>query len=215
MTIVTITTVADSTIAKSLEANGIYAAAQTAGGDARIIGFNGYKGASNPAIQQLVAGEYVDQWTPALRTKGALGANGEGAELNLLAVDPDALSKLLVDDSMRRVAQQAAQMLNQDANTASQPVMLPPNTVSLSMTGGLSEPFIDIWSRIKGADGTTTTVLMIPVQDQGSVSDFGTYTGTIENVSNGPYELLSILIYEPPVGPVGDRVTLTMRISKL
>ena len=210
VTIVTITTVADSTIAKSLEANGIYAAAQTAGGDARIIGFNGYKGASNPAIQQLVAGEYVDQWTPALRTKGALGANGEGAELNLLAVDPDALSKLLVDDSMRRVAQQAAQMLNQDANTASQPVMLPPNTVSLSMTGGLSEPFIDIWSRIKGADGTTTTVLMIPVQDQGSVSDFGTYTGTIENVSNGPYELLSILIYEPPVGPVGDRVTLTI-----
>lgn len=212
VTIVTITAVADSTIAKSLEANGIYAAAQTAGGDARVTGFNGYKGASNPAIQQLVAGEYVDRWTPALRTKGTLGANGEGAELNLLAVAPDALSKLLVDDSMRPIAQQAAQMLNSAGNPASQPVkiILPPDTVSLSMTGGLSEPFIDIWSRIKGADGTTTTVLMIPDQDQVSGSDSGTYFGTIENQSNGPYELLSILIYEPPVGPVGHKVTLTV-----
>ncbi|MBT3994878.1 MAG: hypothetical protein HOF01_03685 [Chloroflexi bacterium] len=214
VTIVTITAVADSTIAKSLEANGIYAAAQTAGGDARIVGFNGYKGASNPAIQQLIAGEYIDQWTPALRTKGALGANGEGADLNLLAVDPDALSKLLVDDSMRSVAQQAAQMLNSESNPASQPakIMLPPDTVSLSMTGGLSEPFIDIWSRIKGADGTTTTILMIPVQDQSSGADFGsgTFIGAIENESNGPYELLSILIYEPPVGPVGHKVTLSI-----
>lgn len=212
ITIVTITAVADSTIAKSLEANGKYAAAQTAGADARITGFNGYKGASNPAIQQMVARENIDQWTPALRTKGALGANGEGAELNLLAVDPDALSKLLVEDSMRPIAQQAAQTLNQGVNPTAQPVkiMLPPDTVSLSMVGGLSEPFIDIWSRIKGADGTTTTVLMIPVQDQVSGSNYGTYIGAIENESNGPYELLSILIYEPPVGPVGHKVTLTI-----
>lgn len=212
VTIVTITAVADSTIAKSLEANGIYAAAQTAGSDARIVGFNGYKGARNAAIQQLVAGENVDQWTPALRTKGVLGANGEGAELNLLAVDPANLSQLLVDDSMRAVAQQAAQTLNQGAITASQPVkiMLPPDTVSLSMTGGVSKPFIDIWSRIKGADGTTTTVLMTRVQDQGSGSGSGTFIGAIENESNGPYELLSVLIYEPPVGPVGHKVSLTV-----
>jgi hypothetical protein len=212
VTIVTITAVADSTIAKSLEASGVYTAAQAAGSDARITGFNGYKGASNPAIQQLVSGQNVEQWTPALRTKGAFGANGEGAELNLLAVDPDVLSRLLVDDSMRPIAEKAGRMLTADASSSPQPaeIMLPPDTVSLRMTGGLSEQFIDIWSRIKGADGTTTTVLMVPSQAQGSDSDTSTYFGVIENESNGPYELISILIYEPPVGPVGHKVTLSV-----
>ena len=211
ITIVTITAVADSTIASSLEANGLLAAAQTAGADARITGLDGYRGESNPATLKLLAGDYIEQWTPALRTRGNLGANGEGAELNLLAVDPDALSLLLVDESMRSAAEQAAQMLS-PANEDSRPVriMLPNDTASLHMVGAMSKPLIDIWVRLKGSDGATTTILMVPTEENNPDPTAEIFTGVITDISNGPYELLSILIYEPPVGPVGHKVILTV-----
>jgi hypothetical protein len=211
ITIVTVTAVADSTIASSLEANGLLTAAQTAGADARIMGLDGFRGESNPSTLKILDGDYVEQWTPALRTKGNLGANGEGAELNLLAVDPGALSQLLVDDSMRFSAEQASQMLSavkEDSRPTK--IMLPNDTSSLRMVGGVTEPFIDIWVRLKGSDEATTTILMVPSEDTNQDPKVGILSGAITDISNGPYELLSILIYEPPVGPVGHKVTLTV-----
>ncbi|MEE8045831.1 MAG: hypothetical protein V3T49_03220, partial [Dehalococcoidia bacterium] len=211
ITIVTVTAVADSTIASSLEANGLLTAAQTAGADARITGLNGFRGESNPSTLKILAGDYIEQWTPALRTKGNLGANGEGAELNLLAVDPGALSRLLVDESMQATAEQASRMLDV-VNEESRPnkIMLPNDAGSLRMVGEMTEPFIDIWVRLKGSDGATTTILMVPSEESNPDPAAEIFTGAIADISNGPYELLSILIYEPPVGPVGHKVTLTV-----
>ncbi|MCZ6539861.1 MAG: hypothetical protein O6922_08570 [Chloroflexi bacterium] len=212
--IATVTVVADSTIAASLEADGLFAASQATGSGARIAGLNGYRGESNAVIQRLAAGPAIDESTPALRTTAALGANGEGARFELLAVDPNTLAPMLIDASMRQSAAEAGGMLPGVADgPRSQNIPLPANTESLRLVGRISEEFIDIWVRVKGADGATTTVLMsTPESPEPTDGDKGSesrvFAGSIGNPENGPYELISVLVYEPPVGPVGHAVTL-------
>ena len=211
ITIATVTVVTDSTIAASLEANGLFAASQAAGADARIAGLNGFRGESNPVVLELTRGPEIAEWVPALRTTAGLGANGEGADFELLAVDPNSLNQILVDDSMRRSAVEAGGMLQRAADSSTPYVIaLPADTESLRITGRVSEEFVDIWVRVKGADGTTSTVLMAPDKARDDGAGTRAFSGSVTDPANGPYELISILVYEPPVGPVGRAVKLTI-----
>lgn len=211
ITIATVTAVTDSTIAASLEANGLFAASQAAGADARIAGLSGYRGESNPVVIGLAGGPEITGWVPALRTTAALGANGEGADFELLAVEPNSLGQILVDDSMRQSAVDAGGMLRPAAESTPHYVLaLPADTESLRIIGQISEEFIDIWVRVKGADGTTSTVLMSPAETQDGSVPGQVFAGSVTDPANGPYELISILVYEPPVGPVGHAVTLSV-----
>ncbi len=211
ITIATVTAVTDSTISASLEANGLFAASQAAGADVRVAGLNGFRGESNQIVIELTNGPEITEWVPALRTAAALGANGQGAEFELLAVDPNSLGQVLIDETMKRSAVEAGDMLQRAAGSlALQVIALPTDTESLRIIGQVTEDFVDIWIRLKAADGTTSTVLMSPSEIDGESAINQVFTGSVTDPANGPFELLSILVYEPPVGPVGRAVTLSV-----
>ena len=68
---------------------------------------------------------------------------------------------------------------------------------------------IDIWSRIRDADGTTHTIRLTTDDGMQSGNSWHTVRGEVRSDLPRPLELLALQIYEPPTSPIGSTATLT------
>ena len=92
-------------------------------------------------------------------------------------------------------------------------LQLPNDTVALRAAVKLERTGkgrIDVWARLRDADGTTHTIRLATSDGTQSGNSWHYVQGDIRSELSRPLELLAVQIYEPPTSPVGSAATLTI-----
>ena len=180
--------------------------------DMRVSGLDSFKTSDNQVVTQISELDWVSDWTWAARAEARSGSAESSSSFTMLSVRPSEFGELSTfrADFSDQPLHELMNEIDDFAPTGSLP--LPDDTSVLQAAVRLERQGtgrIDIWSRIRDADGTTHTIRLTTDDGMRSGNSWHTVRGEVRSDLPRPLELLALQIYEPPTSPIGSTATLT------
>jgi len=142
----------------------------------------------------------------AVRTRGDIGTTGRGEGFELLAVEAERFGRIawFRDDFADRPLTELLARLPQPADPP--PVIVPTSATHIAMWTRVQPPVprLFLWVVLRDAAGRLHTVTLGPVEG----SDWRRQTSKLPELFSPPFELVSILTYEPVQGDEGSPASL-------
>ncbi len=181
--------------------------------DMQIAGIDSAKTTANPAVNEISQLEWVSKQTWATRTQATAGNVESSPNFTMLGIKPQEFAEIttfrndFADLSAEALMQQIAEFTPTEAIHLPEHIAAIRSTVKLERT---SKGRIDIWARIRDAEGTTHTIRMTPSDKSQAANDWHIVSGNVRPDIPKPLQLLALQIYEPPTSPIGNAATLTV-----
>lgn len=181
--------------------------------DMRISGIDSFKTSNNAVIEEISELKWVSDSTWAARTEATTGIAETSSGFTMLSVRPDEFADLatfrpdFADLSLHEL------MANIYEYSPTGSIPLPDDVIAIYAAVKLERTGkgrIDIWARLRDAEGTTHTIRLTSEDGTQFGDDWFVVEGDIRDDLPRPFDLLALQIYEPPTSPIGSAAILTI-----
>ena len=179
--------------------------------DVRLTNVNGNLGLANLEVQRINDLEWVGETAWGVRTHGRAGLTDQAPRFDLLAVQPEPLSRIawFRDDFAHSDLDDLMSLITDYAEPDG--LAVPDGADELLLEAQLKHEGsgrIDLWARVSDATGKTHTLLMDRTPSAPTSNDAYLFGSAIKSDIPRPIRLVSLMVYEPPVSPLGTPLEL-------
>ena len=181
--------------------------------DVRLTNIDGHRAQENLDVQSIEKLDWVDGVSWSVRTRVRSGTTDQAVMFDVLAVEPEKFVKIAwfrddfaehgLDDLMVAVTEYA----EPDG------LAIPDDATRVTLQARLAHEGtgrMDIWARVADSTGTTHTLQMEMVNTTSQTVGAHQFTSLIKPDLPRPIKLSAIVVYEPPVSPLGTSAQLDL-----
>ena len=179
--------------------------------DIRLTKVNGNLGLANLEVQRINDLEWVNETAWGVRTHGRAGLTDQSPRFNLLSVQPEPISRIawFRDDFAHSDLDNLMSAITDYAKPDGLPVH--DGATELVLEAQIKHEGsgrIDLWARVSDSAGKTHTLLMDRTSPAPTSQDVYLFGSAIKPDVPRPIRLVSVMVYEPPVSPLGTPLEL-------
>ena len=181
--------------------------------DVRLTNINGHRAPENLDVQSIERLDWVNGVSWGVRTRGRSGTTDKAAMFDILAVETEKFATMAwfrddfaehrLDDLMVAVTEYA----EPDG------LAIPDDATRLTLQARLEHEGtgrMDLWARVADSTGRTHTLQMEKVNTRSTTVGAHEFTSSIKPELPRPIKLSAIVVYEPPVSPLGTLAQLNL-----